>query len=229
MEIKWIAIDDEPLALELIQNYASRIPCLTMLRVFDDAISGAEFLKNNKVDLLLLDINMPDINGIDLLKSIEDKPITIFTTAYKKFAFEGFELEAMDYLLKPFDFSRFEKAIGKVIEFYKLKTPAITENAIFVKSEYQLLKIDLDKIEYIESAEDYLKIHQTTGYPILTLMTVKAMVERLPPDRFMRIHRSYVVPLQKIKSLNNRKVKMTTVELPVSNSYIDELKKQISV
>ena len=230
MQIKWIAIDDEPLALELIKNYASKIPMLTMIDIFDDAISAAEFLKSKKVDLLFLDINMPDITGIDLLKSLEEKPLTIFTTAYKKFAYEGFELEAMDYLLKPFDFNRFEKAIGKVIEFYRHKTatlPALTDNAIFVKSEYQLIKIELEKIEYIEGAEDYLKIHLTTGYPVLTLMTLKSIIEKLPQEKFVRIHRSYVVPLKKIKSLSNRKVKMTSTELPVSNSYIDDLKKRI--
>lgn len=229
MQLRWVAIDDEPPALDLLKSYAAKMPVLKMINVFDDAVAGAEFIRNNAVDLLFLDINMPDINGLDVLKSLDVKPLTIFTTAYKKFAFEGFELDAVDYLLKPFEFERFSKAISKALEKHEQKkAPKQQESdAIYVRSEYQLVKIELDSIEYIESLEDYLKINLVAGKPLMTLMTLKAIIEKLPPEKFMRIHRSYIVPVAKIKSLNNRKVKLSTTELPVSDTYIEDLKKRL--
>jgi len=229
MQIKCIAIDDEPLALNLIKEYVSKFPCLKLLQTFDDAIAGIEFLKNNSVDLLFIDINMPDITGIDLVRSLPEKPMTIFTTAYKKFAIDGFELDAVDYLLKPIAFDRFERAINKVINQYQFlaSQKTIKEEPLFVRSEYHLVKIDLNEIEYIESVEDYLKIHRTSGRPIMTLMTLKAILEKLPAKQFKRIHRSYVVPLSKVRSVVNRKVKLTNTELPVSDSYIDSLSEWI--
>lgn len=229
MQIKCVAIDDEPLALELIKEYVSNFPSLKLLQTFDDAIAGIEFIKNNPADLLFIDINMPDISGIDLVRSLLQKPMIIFTTAYKKFAIEGFELDAVDYLLKPISFDRFERAVNKAIDHYRFRNSQknLTEEALFVRSEYQLVRIDLDEIEYIESVEDYLKIHRTTGRPIMTLMTLKAILEKLPPEKFKRIHRSYVIPLSKLRSMVNRKVKLTNVELPVSESYIDSLSEWI--
>lgn len=225
MQIKCVAIDDEPLALDVIKEYLMKFPTLKLLHSFDDAISGIEFLKINPVDLLFIDINMPEISGIDLVRSLPEKPMIIFTTAYKKFAFEGFELNAIDYLAKPISFDRFEKAINKATELYQLKNAGqpSTEQPLFVRSEYQLVKIDLNEIEYVESVEDYLKIHRTTGKPVMTLMTIKAILEKLPADKFKRIHRSYVVPISKIRSVVNRKVKLPSVELPISESYIASL------
>lgn len=227
MQLKWAAIDDEPPALELLKAYAARFPALKLVQVFDDPISGTEFLRKNGVDLLFLDINMPDISGLELLRSLEVKPLTIFTTAHKKFAFDGFELDAIDYLLKPIDFDRFSKAVNKAIEYHQAKEKHAEPDALFVRVEYQMRKIMLDEIEYIEALGDYLKIHLTQGRPVMTLMTMKAMLEKLPAQKFMRIHRSYVVPLAKIISLMNRKVKLTNVELPVSDSYIDVLKQKL--
>ena len=139
MPLKCIAIDDEPLALELIKNYVGRIPELQLLHTFDDALSGAEFLKKGTVDLLFVDINMPDITGVELVRSLEQRPMVIFTTAYKNYAYEGFELEAMDYLLKPIDFNRFSKAVDKAIEYHKYKNAAPAEDnteSLYVYSEY---------------------------------------------------------------------------------------------
>ncbi|SRR6266496_2173665 len=223
MQMKCIAIDDEPLALELIKEYAAKFPELKMIETFDDAISGAEFLRNNNIDLLFIDINMPDITGIDLVKSLEKKPLTIFTTAYKNFAFEGFELEAIDYLLKPIDFERFKKAVNRAIEFFQYKQNAKPEpqESLFVRSEYRMIKIDLDEIEYIEGLEDYIKIHLSNKKPVLTLMTLKTVLEKLPASRFKRIHRSYIVPVNKVQSILNRKVRLSSgAELPVSNNYL---------
>lgn len=223
MQIKCVAIDDEPHALDLMKRYISRIPALSLVQVFDDAIAAAEFVRRNPVDLLFLDINMPDINGLELVRSLTEKPLIIFTTAYKKFAFEGFELEALDYLLKPIEFERFSKAVHKAIEYTRFVTAEKKEQgeSLFVRSEYKLVKIDLNEIEYIESLEDYLKINLSSGKPVMTLMTLKAILERLPPEKFQRIHRSYVVAVAKIKSVSGRKVRLANAELPISDSYTD--------
>src|SRR6202000_2837135 len=159
--LKCVSIDDEPLALKLIKEYVSRFPALQMVRTFDDAITGAEFLKRNTIDLLFIDINMPDITGIDLVRSLEHKPLIIFTTAYKNFAFEGFELEAIDYLLKPINFDRFNAAIQKALDYYRFKHTNQTEadDFLFVHSEYRVIKINLKDIKYIESMQDYIKIY----------------------------------------------------------------------
>jgi len=222
MQIKCVAIDDEPLALDLVREYVLRFPILKMVQTFDDAIAGAEFLRSNPVDLLFLDINMPDITGIEVVRSLPQKPLLVFTTAYKKFALDGFELDAIDYLLKPIPFERFTKAVNKAIEYYQYKTSDGNkkEEALFVRSEYQLIRIGLDDIEFIESVEDYLKIHRNSGRPVMTLMTMEAILEKLSPHQFKRIHRSYIVPVSKVRSIVNRKVRLTSVELPVSDSYL---------
>lgn len=222
MPLTCIAIDDEPLAIELISSYIKKIPGLQLVQTFDDAISGGEFLRNHRVDLLFVDINMPDITGIDLVKSLPDKPMIIFTTAYRNFALEGFELEAIDYLLKPISFDRFEKAIKKSISLHTLKQAAQPSGDayLFVRSEYRMIKIETDDIVYIEGLEDYIKIHLATGKPVLTLMTLKTALEKLPADKFKRIHRSYIIPVKRVRSILNRKITLDTgVELPVSDSY----------
>ena len=224
MALKCVAIDDEPLALELIKNYVAWFPALQLVNTFEDAISGAEYLRNNPIDLLFIDINMPDITGIDLVRSLAVKPMVIFTTAYKNFAFEGFELEAIDYLLKPIDVKRFGKAVEKAVDYYKYKTAFTKEGedeSLYVYSEYRMVKIELKEIEYIESMEDYIKIHLHTAKTILTLMPLKKVLEKLPEDKFQRIHRSYIVPVKKILSIQNRKVKLAGIELPISDSYAD--------
>src|SRR5438094_727732 len=144
MQIKCVAIDDEPLALEVIKQYVSKFPALKLVQTFDDAVSGAEFLRNYPVDLLFIDISMPDLTGIELVRSIKEKPMTIFTTAHKKFAIEGFELDALDYLLKPIEFERFAKAVNKAIDYYQYKKSPKNEmpEALFVRAEYKLVKIE---------------------------------------------------------------------------------------
>ena len=220
--IKAVLIDDEPLALELIKTYVARFAELEMLQVFDDAVSGAEFIRKIPVDILFVDINMPDITGLDLVRSLEEKPIIIFTTAHRKFALEGFELDAIDYLLKPISFERFSKAVKKAIEYSRYKNQQISEptESLFVYSEYRLIKIPFADIEYIESVEDYIKIHLSNARPILTLMPLKKVLEKLPADKFRRIHRSYIVAIEKVNSILNRKVQLSSsTELPISDSY----------
>ncbi|WDF75961.1 LytTR family DNA-binding domain-containing protein [Mucilaginibacter sp. KACC 22773] len=229
MILKCIAIDDEPLALRLIGEYVSRFPKLQLIKTFEDAISAAEFLKNTAVDLLFLDINMPDISGIDLLRSLPVKPMVIFTTSYRNYAYEGFQLEAVDFVEKPIEFERFTRAIEKALAFYQYKNRAneklnTADESLYVHSEYRIVKIDLSAIEYIESMENYIRIHLTNDKPVFTLMTLKEVLKKLPADKFQRIHRSYIVPVSKIKSIQNRKAQLTDIELPVSDAYYESIR-----
>jgi two-component system LytT family response regulator len=226
MSIKCIAIDDEPPALELVKEYISRFPQLELVQAFTDAIAAGEYLRQHPVDLLFVDINMPDITGLDLVRSLADKPMLIFTTAHKKFAIEGFELDAIDYVLKPLAFDRFSRAVHKALEYYEYKRKATPASAhLFVYSEYRMLKIELCRVEYIESLEDYIKIHLLNAKPVMTLMTLKGVLEKLPAEQFKRIHRSYIVAVDKVKSVQNRKVQLQSgMELPVSDSYSDFIK-----
>jgi two-component system LytT family response regulator len=227
MQLKCVAIDDEPLALEIIKKYVDAYPSLKLVNTFEDAVSGAEYLKSNKVDVLFVDINMPDITGVDLVRSLQDKPMIVFTTAYKKFAYDGFELEALDYLLKPISSARFGSAVTKLIDHYSIKhlADAGGDEPIYVHSEYRLIKIEINDIEYVESMQDYIKIHLlSTEKPVLTLMPLKNIIEKLPGNRFIRIHRGFVVAKGQIRSIYNRKVKLSTAELPVGTSYADFIK-----
>ena len=222
MQLKAIAIDDEPLALELVKKYAASLTAISLVHTFNDAIAGLEYLKKNPINLLFVDINMPDINGLDLVRALPQKPMIVFTTAYKKFAVDSYDLDALDYLLKPIEFERFSKAVNKAVEFYSYKhlIEKKETEVLFVRSEYQLVKIYLNEIEYIESIEDYLKIHVREGKPVMTLMTLKAILEKLPPERFKRIHRSYIISLSKVKSVLNKKVRLTNTEIPIGDSYL---------
>jgi two-component system LytT family response regulator len=226
MMIRCIAIDDEPPALELVKEYISRFPQLELAQAFTDAIAAGEYLRQHPVDLLFVDINMPDITGLDLVRSLAEKPMVIFTTAHKKFAIEGFELDAIDYILKPLAFDRFSRAVHKAIEYHDYKKKASPVSAhLFVYSEYRMLKIELSQVEYIESLEDYIKIHLLNAKPIMTLMTLKGVLEKLPVEQFKRIHRSYIVAVDKVKSVQNRKVQLQSgMELPVSDSYAEFIK-----
>lgn len=222
MAIKCVAIDDEPLALQLMKAYIEKSPALQLLRVFEDAVKAKEFLKMNPVDLLFVDIEMPDINGLDLVRAIENKPMIIFTTAHRKFAFEGFELQAIDYLLKPVSFERFTKAVAKAEEYYKFKNNSASQDEyLFVYSEYKLTKIDLNEIEFIESLEDHTRIHLTNGKPILSLIPLKRVLQKLPQGKFQRVHRSYIVAVNKIKGVNNKRIILAAAQVPVSDSYLD--------
>ncbi|WP_421945248.1 LytR/AlgR family response regulator transcription factor [Pedobacter sp.] len=230
MALKCVAIDDEPLALELIKTYVSRFPGLQLVQIFEDALSGAEYLKQNPVDLLFVDVNMPDITGVELVRSLVNSPMIIFTTAYRNYAFESYELQAIDYLLKPIDFNRFTAAVEKAIDFHKYKfatQESVSDESIYVYSEYKMIKILLRDVEYIESMGDYLKIYLAgTDKPILTLMTMKKVLEKLPEEQFARIHRSFIVALNKIKSIHNRKVNLVNAELPIGDAYSSFINQQ---
>ena len=215
-----IAIDDEPLALQLIQSYVDRIDDLKLKATFTDALLAKDYLLENPVDLIFLDIQMPDINGIDFYKELLEKPsAVVFTTAYSEYAVEGFNLNADDYLVKPFEFSRFETAVNRVkdnIEAIKLKENE--EGNLVVKYNYQFTKIAFGDIYYIEALDDYIKIH-TDNKSYLIHMSMKAVSNDLPEDKFARIHRSYIVNCDKVNSWNKNSLQIFDTTLPISTSF----------
>ena len=217
-----IAIDDEPLALKLISQHCEKIEFLNLKKVFTNPDEAITYLSENKIDLIFLDIQMPDINGLQFYKKLSiPAPQVIFTTAYKDFAVEGFNVDAVDYLLKPFDFERFNKAILKAKEYIEfLSVKEVSNNALFVKVNYEMMKINLKDIEFIEALDDYIKIH-VKPVSVLTLMTLKNVLEKLPSQEFIRIHRSYIVPISKIQKFSKNKVIIGGKELSIGSSYGD--------
>lgn len=231
--INCIAVDDEPLALELMESYISQVPGLKLLETFSDAISAWGFLQKNAVDLVFLDIQMPDITGVQLAKSLNHRqPMIVFTTAYSKYAVDGFNVDAIDYLLKPFDFNRFLEAINKAKNFKSLSdsTNNATEDiAIFVKSDYQNIRISTREILFIEGFDDYIRIHLDSGKSIFTLTSLKSIMEKLPENDFLRVHRSYIVPVRKIQRIYNQHIQLGEKEIPIGKSYVDTVKRFLNL
>lgn len=219
--IRCIAIDDEPLALQLIKEYASKITFLQLLQIFTNPDEAKSWLKENDVDLLFLDIQMPDINGLQFYGSLYKKSLVIFTTAYSEYAVEGFNVDAVDYLLKPFEYERFLKAAYKANEYIDfLSNQEMQLASIFIKVDYQLMKINLKEIDLVEGLDDYIRIH-TKPKPVLTLMTLKSLQEKLPQKEFLRVHRSYIVPVSKIESFGKNKVRVAGKDIPIGSSYTE--------
>ena len=226
--IHCIALDDEPLALQVIVQYCSKISYLQLDKVFTNPDDAKDYLKNNKVDLLFLDIQMPDINGVQFYKSLTTKPPVIFTTAFKDYAVDGFNVDAIDYLLKPFEYDRFLKAIYKAKEYIEfLASQDLQMSSIYVKVNYEMMKINLKDIDLIEALDDYIKIH-IKPYPVLTLMTLKGVLEKLPENLFLRIHRSYIIPLHKVEKFSKNKVQVVGKEIPIGSSYADVYERLLS-
>jgi DNA-binding LytR/AlgR family response regulator len=215
-----IAVDDEPLALEILKKYIAKIYFLELKGVFTDPFEAKKLLDENPVDLLFLDIQMPDINGIELSKIINKKnTAVIFTTAFSEYAVDGFNVDAIDYLLKPIEYDRFLKAVYKAKEYTDyLSSQELQDGYIFVKSDYQMVKVNLKDILYIEGLDDYIKIYLPQK-SILTLMTLKTIAQKLPSKEFLRVHRSYIVPITKIENISKSKVKIADKEIPIGVSY----------
>ncbi len=220
--IRAIAIDDEPLALEVIKKYVSDTPVVSLVGTFTDAIQALSFLKTQQIDLIFLDIQMPDINGIQFANNLKNRPFIIFTTAYAEYAVQGFDVEAVDYLVKPIKFDRFMKAVMKVSKRLSTEVPekTVEEGFIFVKSEYQMVKVFFNDIRYIEGLDDYIKIHLLGDLkPILSLMSLKGIIQKLPADQFMRVHRSFIIPLKSIVSIRNKIIYLDKVKIPIGDTY----------
>jgi DNA-binding LytR/AlgR family response regulator len=228
--IRCIAIDDEPLALDIIENYISKLPELKLEGRYTNPLEALEVLNKNTVDLLFLDIQMSELSGIQLLKALPNPPVVIFTTAYQKYALEGYELDVADYLLKPIPFERFLKAVNKVKDLLSLQRNTAEQNPlkdyIFVKSDYQLVKINLDDIIYIEGLKDYVKIFAGTK-PIFAHQNMKSIESKLTND-FLRIHKSYIISLKKIEAVQKNMVRIAGLELPVGEMYKEQLFKIIN-
>ncbi|HMH24562.1 MAG TPA: LytTR family DNA-binding domain-containing protein [Puia sp.] len=228
--LRAIAIDDEPIALEVIRNLSSKIPFIGLDAFFTNAFEAMDYLQKEKVDLLFLDIKMPDISGIDFLQSIPTPPMVIFTTAYSEHAVQSFELDAIDYLLKPFSQSRFLKACNKAYEQYELKragngiSPAASY--IFIKSGYEQVRIDLESVLYVQSTGNYMQF-VLADQKILSRLTMNEVLELLPSLSFIRIHRSYIVAKRKVGRIEKNTVWIGNTDLPVGAAYIPQIQKML--
>ena len=225
MRIKCLAIDDEPLALKQIDTYIRKTPFLEPVAICNNAFDAMGYLKAKQVDLMFVDINMPDLSGMDFVKSLPEKPFIIFTTAYSEYAIEGFKVDAVDYLLKPISYKDFLKAANKIKNLFELKevqseTVKTGNEHLFVKSEYRLVRIELSEIKYIESMHEYVRIHLINDKPVMTLLSMKSIEEQLPPERFLRVHRSFIVNMDRIKVVERYRIIFdNNVYIPVSEQY----------
>ncbi|HMQ47592.1 MAG TPA: LytTR family DNA-binding domain-containing protein [Saprospiraceae bacterium] len=225
MKIRCIAVDDEPLSLRIIEKYAAELPQLEFVATCADAFAAMEVLRSQPVEVVFLDINMPKLSGISMLKSLDRPPLVVFTTAYPEYAVEGFELEAVDYLLKPFSLERFIKAVNRVIE--KLTAHPVTQPShLLVKADKKLYRIDYRDILYLEACGDYVKVF-TKDKMLLTKERLANLEAALPIDAFLRIHRSYLIAVDAIEFLEGNMVKMGEAKLPISASMKEVLLKRL--
>lgn len=227
--INAIALDDEFPALKVLGSFCERSNDIIQLKEsFTNVEEGRQYLESNEVDLLFLDVNMPQQSGIEFYKSLEKKPFVVFTTAYSEFAVEGFNLNAIDYLLKPFKYERFVESVEKVKEQIEVKEmAATTQRHFFVRADYSQQKVSLDDLEYIEALNDYLRIVQSFAKPIVARMTMKEMEKKLPSKEFMRVHRSYIVSLKKITQVHNKVINIGDKEINLSRGYFKEFTQRI--
>lgn len=226
--MRCIAVDDESLALDLLEDNIRKIPFLTLVKRCKNAFEAHEAVMKESVDLIFLDIQMPGISGVQFLQSVTSPPLVIFITAYEQFALEGFNLDVVDYLLKPVSFDRFLKAANKAHELFNLKNNAQPSTDaveyLFVNSEYNLIKINVRDIVYVEGLKDYIKIFiANTIRPIITRMSLKSIEEKLPSDKFIRVHKSYIVSVDKIVSIRKGKISINNVQVPISEHYKENL------
>jgi len=223
--INTIAIDDEPLALQLVTGYIEKTPGLNLLGKFDNPLDAMDFIARENVDLIFIDIRMPDLSGLEFTRSMAKGPKVIFTTAYEKYALDGFKLDVVDYLLKPFSYEEFLKAVQKVQKLIKLekgvpdKVDANNE-FLFLKSDYKIKRINFNDILYIEGLKDYVKVYtQNTPKPVMSLTTMKLLESKLPEAKFMRVHRSFIVNLERIDTIERSRIVFGKTYIPVSEQY----------
>ncbi len=242
MKLKCAIVDDEPLALGLLESYAKKTPLLELCGCYSSAIEAMKHLQETPVDLLFLDIQMPDLNGLEYSRMVDEQTRIVFTTAFDQYAIDGYRVNALDYLLKPISYADFMQAVNKAVQWFELKqkadeTPQKTADSatnlageyIYVKSDYKLVQIELDKILYIEGLKDYIKIHtEDEPRPILSLISMRAMEEKLPADRFIRVHRSFIVQKQKIKVIDKGRIVFGKEYIPISDSYKQELQNYVN-
>jgi len=234
LKLNCVIIEDEPLARNLITEYVKKVPSLNLLNAFSNPLEALEALRTLSVDILFLDVQMPEITGISLLKVLKKRPLVVLTTAYSEYALEGYELDVADYLLKPITFERFLKSVDKIMQRLEADPkPVVTASEtvaspafVFVKDGTKLVKVRLDEILYVEGLKDYVTIH-TTSQKITTLQRMKALEEQLPADKFIRIHNSYIVALDAIDVIQKNEVSIGSVSLPIGDTYRKSFKEFI--
>jgi len=229
--INVIAVDDEPLALQLVKGYIEKTAFMRLAGFFENPVEAINFIEESDIDLVFLDVQMPDITGTELARVISGGPKLIFTTAYEKYALEGFRLDAVDYLLKPFSYAEFLKAAQKaqkIIEFERKDLPSavVKNDFLFIKSDYKIRRINFSEIHYIEGLKDYVKIYLINEKkPVLSLITLKAIYAKLPPEKFMRVHRSFIVNLETVKVIERNRIVFGDVYIPVTDQYREEFQR----
>ena len=234
MILKCAIVDDEPLALELLKSYGKKTPVLELNGAYSSAIEAMKMLPDNPVDLLFLDIQMPELNGLEFSHMVPEDTRIVFTTAFGQYALDGYKVNALDYLLKPISYTDFLQSVNKAVQWFDRKRgtdnePTDKPDFIYVKSDYKLIQISLKDILYIEGLKDYVKIHlEGESRPILSLTSLKALEEKLPTDRFIRVHRSYIVQKQKIRVIDKARIVFGKEYIPVSESYKQELQNYIN-
>lgn len=221
MTLNCAIVDDEPLALNLLESYVNKTPFLTLAGKYSSAVQAMKELPGKQIDLLFLDIQMPELNGLEFSKMVNSHTRIVFTTAFGQYAIDGYKVNALDYLLKPISYVDFLQAANKAVQWFELlQQPKEEIDSIFVKSEYKLVQIELKNILYVEGLKDYIKIYEEgNSKPILSLMSMKAMEEMLPASRFMRVHRSYIVQKDKIRIIDRGRIVFGKSYIPVSDSY----------
>ena len=221
MTLNCAIVDDEPLALNLLESYVNKTPFLHLAGKYSSAVQAMKELPGKQVDLLFLDIQMPELNGLEFSKMVDQRTRIIFTTAFGQYAIDGYKVNALDYLLKPISYVDFLQAANKAVQWFELlQRPKEEIDSIFVKSEYKLVQIELKNILYVEGLKDYIKIYEEgESKPILSLMSMKVMEELLPPSRFMRVHRSYIVQKDKIRVIDRGRIVFGKNYIPISDSY----------
>jgi two-component system, LytTR family, response regulator len=227
MIIKCIAIDDEPLALKQISKFIEKTPFLELVAPCKSAFEAMEVITLQEVDLMFVDIQMPDLTGIDFVKSLNSEQQIIFTTAYQEYALEGFKVNALDYILKPFGYDEFLKAANKALSHFDLLKKAIVkddpnDDYLFVKSEYKIKRINLNDIQYIEGLREYVRIVLKEEEPVMSLMSLKSLEEKLAQNRFMRVHRSFIVNLGEVQTIERSRIIFGKTYIPVSEQYKDK-------
>jgi DNA-binding LytR/AlgR family response regulator len=216
--IKAIGIDDEPPALEILENYCQRTEKVELMKVFTGTSRALEYLEQFPADLIFLDINMPSISGLDLAKRITQQSMVIFTTSYTEYAVESYSLNAVDYLLKPYTFARFQQAIEKAEAVQRFQQNE-RQQYLILRVDYSLIRIALSDILFIEGLDNYLKVHVRNQSPIVVRMTMKALQEKLPDNEFVRVHRSYIISISKISSIRNKMIFIGEEEIPLGTSH----------
>ena len=232
--INCLIVDDEPIALDILEGYVRKTPFLELKGRCNGVVEALQQMQHQSIDLLFLDIQMPDVNGIEFSRTLSDKIKVIFTTAFEQYALEGFKVNALDYLLKPFNYQEFLKAAMKAKTWFdlvenKVAAPPVAKDSLLVNSDYKLVKIDLKDVLYFEGLKDYVKIYmEGATRPVMTLMTLKSLEEQLPAEKFMRVHRSFIVNLERINAIERSAILIDKASIPIADKYKDQFNEFLS-